>query len=117
YYGNRLAVAIVEYRIPLVQKDMGYKLVPLLFRDLWLTPFAEYGNIWVGETDIHDFNYSFGSELHLRITAGYHVDIEGFLGVVKGYGDYGETQVYFGVATVFEGALKQHTIIRDAIYN
>ncbi|NMB64395.1 MAG: hypothetical protein GYA16_05935, partial [Spirochaetes bacterium] len=42
-------------------------------------------------------------------------DIEGFAGIVKGYGDYGELQVYFGIATGMEGALKQHTIIRQVI--
>lgn len=115
FYGNRLAVGSIEYRIPLFQKDVGYRMLPLMFRDMWLTPFVEYGNIWIDSTSLNDFKYSIGSELHIRITAGYWADIEGFAGIVKGYGDYGELQVYFGIATVMEGALKQHTIIRQVI--
>jgi len=113
FYGNRLAVGIVEYRIPLFQKDIGYRMLPLMLRDIWLTPFVEYGNIWIDSTSLEDFKYSVGSELHVRITAGYWADVEGFAGVVKGYGDYGEVQVYFGIATAFEGALKQQAIIRQ----
>ena len=112
FYGNRLAVGIVEYRIPLFQKDIGYRMLPLMLRDIWLTPFVEYGNIWIDSTSLKNFKYSIGSELHIRITAGYWADVEGFAGVVKGYGDYGEVQVYFGIASVFEGAIKQQAIIR-----
>jgi len=105
-------VGIVEYRIPLFQKDIGYRMLPLMLRDIWLTPFVEYGNIWIDSTSLKNFKYSIGSELHIRITAGYWADVEGFAGVVKGYGDYGEVQVYFGIASVFEGAIKQQAIIR-----
>lgn len=115
FFGNRLAVAIVEYRIPLFQKDVGYRMLPLMLRDIWLTPFAEYGNVWIDSTSLDDFKYSIGSELHIRITAGYWADVEGFAGVVKGFGDYGEMQVYFGIATVMEGALKHHSNIRTII--
>lgn len=113
FYGNRLAVSIVEYRIPLFQKDIGYRMLPLMLRDIWLTPFIEYGNIWIDSTSLNEFKYSIGAELHIRTTAGYWADIEGFAGVVKGYGDYGEVQVYFGITSVFEKALKQQVIIRE----
>ncbi len=117
FYGNRLAVGIVEYRIPLFQKDIGYRMLPVMFRDIWLTPFVEYGNIWIDETKLKDFKYSIGSQLHIRITAGYWADVEGFAGVVKGFGDYGQVQVYFGLATVIEGALKQQTVLRQSIHH
>ncbi len=116
FYGNRLMVGIVEYRIPLVQKDAGYRMLPLMFRDIWLTPFGEYGNVWVNSTKVSDFKYSIGTELHIRFTAGYWATVEGFGGVVKGFGDYGEVQVYFGIATVMEGALKQQNTIRKVIH-
>ncbi|MCX8122825.1 MAG: hypothetical protein N3F66_01510, partial [Spirochaetes bacterium] len=116
YYGNRLAVGVVEYRIPLFQRDIGYKMMPLMFRDIWLTPFVEYGNIWINSTSFDDFKYSVGTQLHIRFTAAYWADIEGFAGIVKGFGQYGEVQVYFGIATVMEGALKQHNTIQRVIH-
>ncbi|MFW5862086.1 MAG: DPP IV N-terminal domain-containing protein [Spirochaetota bacterium] len=104
FYGNRLAVGALEYRLPLLQKDLGYGTLPVMLRDIWLVPFVEYGNVWKDHTGLADFRTSVGGELHMRLTMGYGYDISGFAGVAHGFDEYGETQVYFGVAGMYEGA-------------
>ena len=105
-YGSRIAVGALEYRLPVIQKDFGLGTFPLMFRDIWLTPFVEYGNVWNGETTIDKFKTSAGIELNMKITLGYRIDLQGYIGYAKGFDEYGEQQIYFAVSTVFEGALK-----------
>jgi hypothetical protein len=105
-FGNRIAVGAVEYRLPVIQKDFGLATFPLMFRDIWLTPFVEYGNVWDKKTNISDFKTSAGIELNLRITVGYDIDLQGYIGYARGFDKYGEDQIYFAISTVFEGALK-----------
>jgi hypothetical protein len=106
FYGNRLAVAAAEYRFPLFQADLGYSTMPIMFRDIWIALFAEYGNVWNGAAQAGDFRTAAGAELHMKITLGYYLDLAGFIGYARGFGDYGESQVYFGVSTLYEGAAK-----------
>ncbi len=103
-YGNRLAVAAIEYRLPLLQVDFGYRTAPLLLRDIWVTVFAEYGNVWMEDTAIKDFRSSAGLELHMKITLGYFYDLQGYIGYSRGFNEYGEDQLYFGVGILYEGA-------------
>ncbi len=107
-YGNRIAAGTIEYRFPVIQTDFGLATFPVLFRDLWLTPFFDYGNVWNGNTKINEFKSSTGIELHMRITAGYMLNLEGYIGFAKGLNQYGEDQIYFAVSTLFEGALKNN---------
>ena len=79
-----------------------------MFRDFWLTPFIEYGNVWKAHTNIKEFKSSAGIELNLRITAGYIINLHGYIGYAKGFNEYGEDQIYFAVSTLFEGALKNN---------
>lgn len=110
-YGNRLAVGTLEYRLPLLQFDFGYETVPLLFRDLWLTAFAEYGNVWMEDTAIRDFKSSAGLELHMKITLAYRLDLQGYIGFSRGFNRYGENQIYFGINTLYEGAFDSKKLI------
>src|SRR6056297_1170265 len=104
FYGDRLVVGALEYRLPLLQLDLGYGTLPVMLRDVWAVPFVEYGNVWKGSSGLADFRTSVGGELHTRITLGFGYDISGFAGVAHGFDRYGETQVYFGVAGMYEGA-------------
>lgn len=105
-YGDRLAVGVAEYRFPIARRDVGSGTFPLLFRNLWGLAFMEYGNVWNGSTELEDFRTSCGIELHLKLTVGYFVDITGYAGFARGFNRDGEDQIYFGFATVLEGALK-----------
>ena len=107
-FGNRIAVGALEYRLPVLQKDLGIATFPLMFRDLWITPFTEYGNVWDSKTNIKEFKSSAGLELHIRITVGYEIDLEGYVGYAKGFNKSGENQFYFAISTLYEGAFKNN---------
>ncbi|MBN2042051.1 MAG: PD40 domain-containing protein [Spirochaetes bacterium] len=107
-YGDRIATGTLEYRLPLFQTDFGLATFPLSFKDLWITPFAEYGNVWKKNTNINKFKSSAGIELNIRMTIGYRIDLQGYIGCAKGFNDNGESQVYFAISTIFEGALKNN---------
>ena len=105
-YANRLLVFASEYRFPIFQMDLGYRTIPLMFRDIWAAVFLEYGNAWNGRPTTEDFRSSGGAELHMKVTLGYYLDITGYIGYARGFGDNGESQIYFGIATIYEGAMK-----------
>jgi WD40 repeat protein len=114
--GNTLAAATLEYRFPLFQSDIGYKTFPLLFRDLWLSIFTDYGNVWTNDLNcidgeecigIKDFKSSAGVELHLRITLGYQIDLTGYAGISQGFNEGAERQIYFAFTSISEIVLKK----------
>ncbi len=103
-WGNKLATAALEYKFPLIQADFGLLTFPLMFRDLWINVYGEYGNVWddgtAKEYKKEDFKRSAGIELHLHFTLGYTLDLSGYVGFSRGYDEYGEDQVYFAVSTI-----------------
>ena len=105
-FGSRIAVGALEYSLPIIQKDFSFGTFPIMFRDIWLTPFLEYGNVWNEKTTIDKFKTSAGIELNMRITAGYWIDLQGYIGYAKGFDEFGENQIYFAISTGSEGALK-----------
>jgi Tol biopolymer transport system component len=105
-YSDRFSSGTLEYRFPLLQREGGFRMVPLYFRDLSARVFFEYGNAWNGKAEIREFRPSAGAETHIRITAGYMMDARAFIGYARGFGRLGEDQVYFGVYGFFEGAFK-----------
>ncbi|OHD64268.1 MAG: hypothetical protein A2176_01315 [Spirochaetes bacterium RBG_13_51_14] len=105
-YGDRAAMATAEYRLPLVQRDAGFLTAPILFRDLWMTLFFDFGNVWYGKTALSRFRYSAGAELHLNLTLGYIIAVHCAAGYARGLARPGEDQVYFAVTNVVEGRLK-----------
>ncbi|MBN2400864.1 MAG: PD40 domain-containing protein [Spirochaetes bacterium] len=107
-FGNRIAAVALEYRLPVIQKDFGLATFPVMFRDLWLTPFVEYGNVWETETTINDFKTSAGIELNLRLTLGYSYNLQGYIGYARGFDKYGEDQIYFAISAYYEGAFKNN---------
>ena len=114
-HGDRLAAAAAEYRLPVVQPDLGYRTLPFMLRDIWLTPFAEAGNVWSEKKDRKEIRTSAGMELHTRITLGYYIDLTGYIGAARGFNQDGETQVYFAISTFYEGALKQKRQIHEML--
>jgi len=105
-YSDRFASGTLEYRFPVFQREGGFRMLPLYFRDLSARVYAEYGNAWNGRPEIEAFRASAGAEAHLRITAGYMMDVRAFAGYGHGFGRLGEAQVYFGVYGFIEGAFK-----------
>lgn len=106
-YAYRFASATIEYHLPLFQRDAGYGIFPALFRDFWIAFFGEGANLWDEKFHADENRFSAGVELHLRLTAGYHFDIEAHAGYARGFNDGGENQFYFGLGTLVEGAIKK----------
>ncbi|HSV95572.1 MAG TPA: hypothetical protein VLM75_01420 [Spirochaetota bacterium] len=105
-YADRFASGTLEYRFPVFQREGGFRMVPLYFRDLSARVFFEYGNAWNGRADMEEFRPGAGMEAHIKITAGYMMDLRAFVGYARGFGRLGEDQVYFGVYGFFEAAFK-----------
>jgi Tol biopolymer transport system component len=105
-YSDRFASGTLEYRLPVFQREGGFRMLPLYFRDLSARVYAEYGNAWNGRPEIGAFRASAGAEAHLRITAGYMMDVRAFVGYGHGFGRLGEDQAYFGVYGFIEGAFE-----------
>ena len=105
-FADKLLVATAAYRFPLLQLNYGYKTFPLTFKDLWLNPFTEVGNVWDNGNGLTDLKSNLGIELHTKLTIGYRIDLAGYLGWAKGFGDRGENQLYFAISTFSEGAFK-----------
>ena len=98
--GTRLAAGSFEYRWPILQYDFAFGLLPIMFRDLWITLFADYGDVWnEGSFSIHEFKTSAGIQLHTKFTIGYQYDIIAFGGYARGFASLGEDQFYFGFGT------------------
>jgi hypothetical protein len=78
-----------------------------MFRDLWAVLFGEIGDIRNPDVSTPRMRSSAGIELHLKMTAGYMLDVSGFVGFARGFNSLGESQIYFGFAGVYEGAAKK----------
>lgn len=98
-HGTRLAAGSLEYRLPIVQSDYPFGLLPVMFRDLWLAPFIDYGGVWYGSLTKEDLKISAGIQIHTRFTIGYQYDITAFFGYAHGFNTHGEDQFYFGLGT------------------
>ncbi len=104
-YGDNIATATLEYRFPLLQADAGILTIPVMFRDIWMNLFVEYGDVWNGSPDINDFRTSAGAELHIKFTLGYWLDLVGFVGYAAGFDRGGEKVIYYGISTTLDELL------------
>ncbi len=115
-YGDNSAIMTIEYRAPLIQRDSGIKTVPLMFRDIWLNMFAEWGDVWDKNPGLknstsrkeffRDFKSSAGIEMNMKITAGYNYDFILFTGYARGFKDPGEKQWYWGFSSILDSMLQ-----------
>ncbi len=104
YFYKGIAAASAEINIPIVQKDIGVDMLPFLFRSIWAKPFIDIGKGWAYHSETEMLK-SAGIEIHSEYTIGYYLDIAGFIGCSYGFDTNGETQIYFGAASLIEGGL------------
>ncbi|MGM0556837.1 MAG: hypothetical protein ACQEVA_10710, partial [Myxococcota bacterium] len=100
-FGNFAAVGTAEYRLPLIQQDWGLGTFPVMFRNMWLTPFADYGQVTFDPEqmlDIDQYRLGAGAELHLEFRGGYIMDIDVYVGAARGFGDLGHDTYYLGLS-------------------
>jgi len=92
--GRQFHLMNVEYRLPLVDIDIGPWTLPFFMRRLYLAPFVDYG---IATNDIDGFNgfrTGVGGELRLQTTIGYTVPADLRLGYAYGFSDDALSRVY-----------------------
>ena len=112
---NRIVAGTLEYRLPIFQTDAGFLTVPVMFRNLWINLFFDYGQVWdedegngfydyFNDFDYKNFKSSVGIELNIELMLGYRFPVQGTIAYARGFNDMGEDQIYFKIATLYEGA-------------
>ena len=71
YAGRRIAGGTVEYRVPLLRVNRGWRTLPLLLRTLHLAAFADAGHAWDTGFAWSDFKSSFGAEISTDVVVGF----------------------------------------------
>jgi hemolysin activation/secretion protein len=71
--GDRIAVASLEWRQPLLRVERGWGTVPVLLRSLHGTVFADAGQAWNDDFRLADVKTSVGAEAALDIVAGFAI--------------------------------------------
>ncbi len=100
-FGNFAAVGTAEYRLPMIQQDWGLGTFPIMFRNMWLTPFVDYGQVTFEPDqmlDVQDFNLGAGAEVHLEFRGGYIMDIDLYVGFARGFAELGHDTYYLGLS-------------------
>lgn len=101
FRGQRMALASLEYRFPLLNIERGIRTWPLFLRRLHGTLFADSGNAWDRHTRIKDFKTGVGGEIKLDMKVAYHGRLPLRVGVAYGLDDQGELTVYFATDHAF----------------
>jgi hypothetical protein len=100
-FGDRIASANLEYRLPLALVGRGYGLWPLMLDRLSLSLFADAGSAWRDSEDI-DVLASIGTELSIDLGLGYQFVYRFRVGVAQPIVDSGEDlSLYFTTGIAF----------------
>lgn len=106
--GNYLAAAALEYRFPVLQKDLSFGLFPVMLRNIWITIFAECGNVWSIKHEASRVKTAAGIQLHADFLLGYNLGASAFVGYARGFNDNGEHRFYFGIGTQIDDILNNY---------
>jgi len=81
YRGRRVAGATVEYRVPIVRVERGWRTFPLFLRTLHAAVFADAGHVWNDDLAWGDIKSSFGAEFSADVVAGFGLPLTVTAGV------------------------------------
>jgi hypothetical protein len=84
-----------EYRFPVWRIDVGPYTLPLFFRRIYATAFADYGDAFFEPFDISTFRLGLGAELLADVVIRYMMELTVRAGIARGLSKGGLTQVYF----------------------
>jgi hypothetical protein len=99
--GDAYQLFDVEYRFPIWNLDRGIQTLPLFFKRLYGTAFADYGDAAFTSLDLAHMKLGVGAELLVDFTIGYFEDFTLRLGVAKGTSAEGTTQTYAVLSQLF----------------
>ena len=81
YRGRRVAGATVEYRVPIVRVERGWRTFPLFLRTLHGAVFADAGHVWNDDFTWGDIKSSVGAEFSADVVAGFGLPLTVTAGV------------------------------------
>jgi hypothetical protein len=81
YSGRRVAGATVEYRVPIVRVERGWRTFPVFLRTLHGAVFADAGHAWNGDFAWGDIKSSLGVEFSADVVAGFGLPLTVAAGV------------------------------------
>jgi len=80
FAGERALLMSGEYRLPLVNPERGLGTGPIHLNKLYMVFFADYGSVFNGDIDFHNFLLGVGSELRGDFIIGYGLPITARIG-------------------------------------
>ena len=100
FTGRHFVNANVEYRVPLVRPQRGWRSLPVFVRHLHAAVFADAGHAWSGPFRLSDVKTGAGVAVGADTSLGHGLPVTGVVGLARGLADGGETKVYvrFGLA-------------------
>jgi hypothetical protein len=80
FWGDRVASANAEYRLPLATVERGHGTWPIFVRTLSAAVFADAGRAWDDGRDAGGWKRSIGGELSADVNAGYTLPLSATIG-------------------------------------
>jgi WD40-like Beta Propeller Repeat/Omp85 superfamily domain len=81
FAGTRIAIANLEYRVPLVRVERGVGTWPLFLRTLHAAAFMDFGKTWTAAFSRQPFARSVGAEVAADIRLGYELGVTAAAGI------------------------------------
>jgi len=105
FAGTHVALANVDYRLPLAYPQRGFGTWPVFVRSVHAAVFADVGHTWTRTFRAADVKTSAGSELSSDLVIGYYFPLTATLGAAWGRDGSGLSSsggtVYFRVGRAF----------------
>ena len=101
FRGQRFGVGSLEYRFPFSNLERGYESLPFFLKRLSAAIFTDAGSAWDKEPLLKDFHVGTGAELKSDLTFAYRIPLRLGLGIARGFGPKGITQVYLALGNSF----------------
>ena len=99
--GDQLHLLQLEYRFPIVRIMRGFWTLPLYFRRLYASVFADVGDAFYGSFDPQTLRVGVGAELFLDFTIGYILPFTFRAGFAYGAMEGGGPRFYFHLGRPF----------------
>jgi outer membrane translocation and assembly module TamA len=105
FAGSHVAVANVDYRLPLARPQRGVGTWPIFLQTLHAAVFADAGQAWTGVFRAGDLKTDAGAELSADVVAGYTLPLTTVFGAAWGHDGSGtiadHLTLYFRIGHAF----------------
>jgi outer membrane protein assembly factor BamA len=101
FTGRKYAVANLEYRVPLLRPQAGWRTLPVFVRSLHAEVFVDAAQAWSDDFRFDDVKTSAGASLSADVYLGHALPFTFSFGAARGFDEFGETQIYFRTGLAF----------------